>query len=138
MSIPFEIEFLDHVAIRAKDMVKSQQWYEDVLGLKQITKEAWGPYPIMMFAGQTGIAIFPASLNRLVAENHQRAVRIDHFAFRVSNEAFDQAIEHFIAKNVPYKVQDHIYFKSVYINDPDDHQVELTTLTVPIDLFLSS
>lgn len=31
----FKIEFLDHVAIRVKDIQASAKWYEEVLGLQK-------------------------------------------------------------------------------------------------------
>ena len=33
--IPFNINFLDHVAIRVKDMDVSIEWYSRVMGLKK-------------------------------------------------------------------------------------------------------
>ena len=63
---PFEIDFLDHVAIRVSDMEVSVRWYERVLGLKKYQFDAWGTYPIFMMAGKTGIAIFLLMLMRQI------------------------------------------------------------------------
>jgi len=41
---PFEIKFLDHVAIRVKDLELSVQWYEKVFALKQSRKPEWGDF----------------------------------------------------------------------------------------------
>lgn len=133
--IGFEIECLDHVAIRVRDMDKSKQWYEDVLGLTSYQKEEWGAIPIFILAGTTGIALFPADKNKEVQDSDSKHVKIDHFAFRISNRDFEKAKEHYEALNVKYHFQDHIYFHSIYTSDPDGHTVELTTLVVEEDSF---
>ena len=38
----FQIEYLDHVAIRAMDIDVSAKWYEEVLGLKKISASRMG------------------------------------------------------------------------------------------------
>ncbi|MEL6970896.1 MAG: hypothetical protein AAFZ63_26380 [Bacteroidota bacterium] len=53
---PFNIDFLDHVAIRVKDLEIYAQWYERTLGLVRYSPEAWQPFPIFLLAGKTGIA----------------------------------------------------------------------------------
>jgi catechol 2,3-dioxygenase-like lactoylglutathione lyase family enzyme len=83
----------------------------------------------MMLSGRTGVAIFPSLSDTAESDVELKTVKIDHFAFRVTNDSFDRAIEYFDHLNIPYKIQDHIYFKSIYIRDPDNHEVELTTLT---------
>jgi len=132
---PFEINFLDHVAIRVKDMVLSAKWYKDVLGLKQYKLEKWGEYPIFMLAGKTGIAIFPAQTEDHELSRFSKNVKIDHYAFNVSNDDFQKAQDHFKRLKIQYVFQDHYYFHSVYLRDPDDHQVELTTLVVDENTF---
>ena len=124
--MPFDIEFLDHVAIRVKDMEASAAWYEKVLGMKRIQPEEWKPFPIMMMSGSVGVALFPANL--IDPLENGRNVKIDHFAFRVSPENFRKARKHYDELGVEYVFQDHFYFHSIYANDPDGHKVELTTL----------
>jgi catechol-2,3-dioxygenase len=55
-----------------------------------------------------------------------KSVKIDHFAFRVDEENFKSALLHFNNLSIPFQVQDHHYYESVYISDPDGHCVELT------------
>jgi len=57
----FNIEFLDHVAIRVKDISISANWYKTVLGLKRYQLPEWGEFPIFMLANKTGVALFPAN-----------------------------------------------------------------------------
>ncbi len=127
----FEIDFLDHVAIRVRDMERSAMWYEKVLGLQRVQKEEWGPFPIMMLAGNSGIAIFPAKTDNPQALPPGDWLTVPHFAFRVNQKAFSAAQEHFKSLNIPFKFQDHFYFHSIYLTDPDGFQVELTTLVLP-------
>lgn len=135
---PFEINNLDHVAIRVKDLEVSVSWYEKVLGLKKYKAEKWGEFPIFMLAGKTGVALFPAKLKDPIHSKKSRNVKIDHYAFNVSNDDFSAAKKHFEALNVHYTFQDHTYFHSIYTKDSDGHTVELTTLVVAEDEFYGS
>jgi catechol 2,3-dioxygenase-like lactoylglutathione lyase family enzyme len=128
MPHPFAIEFLDHVAIRVKDLNVSQNWYQDYLGFKALKFDNWGDYPIFMVSGNFGVALFPANLkDPEIPES--RNIKIDHFAFRVSKIDFKAAVNYFQAKGIPFLHQDHHYFESIYLNDPDGHEVELTSAT---------
>jgi len=127
---PFNINFLDHIAIRVKDMEVSIDWYSKVLGLKKYQLEKWGEFPIFMLAGKSGVAIFPANLEHEKLNLESRNVKIDHFAFNVSNEDFEKAQNHFNSIGESFQFQDHHYFHSIYLKDPDNHTVELTTIMV--------
>jgi len=127
---PFNINFLDHIAIRVKDMEVSIDWYSKVLGLKKYQLEKWGEFPIFMLAGKSGVAIFPANLEHEKLNFKSRNVKIDHFAFNVSNEDFEKAQNHFNSIGESFQFQDHHYFHSIYLKDPDSHTVELTTIMV--------
>lgn len=128
--IDFKLDFLDHVAIRVKDIDASVTWYQKVLGLKRYQLEKWGDFPIFMLAGKTGIALFPANENHPQLNQRSKNVKIDHFAFQVSQEAFAKAREHYETLKLDYNFQDHHYFHSIYTKDLDGHTVELTTLVV--------
>lgn len=133
--VDFKLDFLDHVAIRVKDIDASVDWYKKVLGLKHYQLPEWGEFPIFMLSGKTGIALFPATMNDPILESTSKNVQIDHFAFQVSNEAFAKARKHYEDLGLTYSFQDHHYFHSIYINDLDGHKVELTTLVVNADEF---
>ncbi|MEM7512293.1 MAG: VOC family protein [Bacteroidota bacterium] len=130
-NVPFTLSFLDHVAIRVKDMEVSASWYEKVLGLKRHQLPAWGDFPIFLLSGKTGIALFPANADHPELDLSSMNVKIDHFAFQLNREDFQKAKSHYDALGLFYLMRDHTYFHSMYTNDPDGHQVELTTLVVP-------
>lgn len=123
----FKIDFLDHVAIRVKNMAKSIAWYEKVIGLKLFQLPEWGEYPVFLLAGKTGIALFPANPDDDECNRASKNVKIDHFAFNVNQENYQKAKLHWKALNIKFEEQDHHNFHSIYTKDPDGHQVELTT-----------
>ena len=130
-----EINFLDHVAIRVKDMDASIDWYGKVLGLKTYRLEAWGDFPIFMLSGKSGVALFPARLDDPELDANSKHVKIDHFAFNVDNENFKKAKQRYTQLNLEFTIQDHHYFHSIYTKDPDGHTVELTTIVVDENTF---
>lgn len=130
-----KLEFLDHVAINVQNIEAAAAWYEKVLGLKKYKLEKWGEYPIFMLAGKTGVALFPTDLNLEKIAVNRKSIRIDHFAFNVTNANFEIAKERYDALGLKYTFQDHFYFHSMYTKDLDGHTVELTTLVVDEDSF---
>jgi catechol 2,3-dioxygenase-like lactoylglutathione lyase family enzyme len=131
----FNIEFLDHVAIRVKDMELSVKWYHVVLGLKKVQLKEWGPFPIFMLSGRSGVALFPSDSGTNSKPLATKDVKIDHFAFHVTAQNFEKAKAKFTALGIAFRQEDHHYFYSVYIQDPDDHTVELTTINTDADEF---
>ncbi len=126
----FKIEFLDHVAIRVKDIMASASWYEKVLGLKAYQPPEWGEFPVFMLSDKTGIALFPAKTDDAKLEATSKNIKIDHFAFNVTGENFEKAKIRFDKLGLEYDFQDHFYFHSIYTKDLDGHTVELTTIVV--------
>lgn len=124
------LDFLDHVAIRVKDLNTSADWYENVLGLKKHQIPQWGEYPIFMLSGKSGIALFPANLNDTKLELDSKNVKIDHFAFNVTKGNFEKAKKRYTELHLEFIIKDHHYFQSIYTKDPDGHTVELTTILV--------
>ena len=130
-----EIEFLDHVAIRVRDLDVSAKWYEKVLGLQKYQLPEWGDFPVFMLSGKSGLALFPANMKDKQLDLNSKNVKIDHFAFHVTKENFEKAKLRYNELNMDYSIQDHYYFHSIYTSDPDGHTVELTTLVVNEDSF---
>jgi len=124
---PFKIDYLDHVAIRVVDLEVSADWYQKVLGLERHEFEEWGAFPIFLLSGKTGVALFPAHLEHPHLPASSLNIKIDHFAFHVSLENLELAKKHLESLGIPYVFKDHIYFHSIYMKDPDGHEVELTS-----------
>ncbi|MCR9289634.1 VOC family protein [Saprospiraceae bacterium] len=123
----FQLQYLDHIAIRVRDVEKSALWYEEVLGLKRVKPREWGAFPIMMLAGKTGIALFPAKTNNPKILPEGDWLVPFHFAFQVSNQEFEKVKQHFEKKNIAIEFQDLIHFHSIFISDPDNYKIEITT-----------
>lgn len=124
------ISFLDHVAIRVTDLEAAARWYEQVLGLKRYKLPEWGDFPVFMLSGKSGIALFPARVNNPMLDPDSKNVKIDHFAFNVTRENFEKAIQRYTSLKLEFYIEDHFYFDSIYTHDPDGHKVELTTIRV--------
>lgn len=129
----FKINAIDHVAINVKDLDASIQWYAKVLGLRKVQPEAWKPFPIFMMKAKFGVALFPAKDSS--KKSIKSSIRIDHFAFNVDPDEFLKAQVYFASINEHFQFQDHTYFHSIYLSDPDGHTVELTTLMVGEDFY---
>jgi catechol-2,3-dioxygenase len=111
-------------------MEASAIWYEKVLGLKRYKLREWGDFPIFLLSGKSGIALFPADTTDTKLEPTSKNIKIDHFAFNVTNENFEKAKKRYNELNLEFNIQDHHYFDSIYTKDLDGHTVELTTIKV--------
>lgn len=123
----FKNRGLDHVAVAVADVERSRRFYEQVLGLGR-THEAW-EVPIVMAAEGSGIALFPKELHPSPTPDDVEppAIRILHIAFRVDRAGFDSARQALAEQGVEARFSDHGISHSLYLNDPDGHQIELTT-----------
>jgi catechol 2,3-dioxygenase-like lactoylglutathione lyase family enzyme len=126
----FAVECLDHVALRVTDLRRSAEWYARTLGLRRCHEGAW-EIPIMLCAGTTGVALFPAGDGGAWPSPPRPCeAGMSHFAFRVSRAVFGEARDEFRRRGVEFTFEDHEIAHSIYLRDPDGHSVELTTYEV--------
>jgi len=124
----FETQGLDHVALVVADMDRSVAWYADVLGMERRFADVWNGQgdPVVLCNGDACVALFePVDGDRLESDGVNR-----HFAIRLDRAQFDAARAAFAADGIDAELWDHTICHSLYVRDPDGHQVELTTYKV--------
>ena len=123
----FAVKGLDHVALTVRDVKRSIAWYRDIFGLERRYEEMWGDYPVMMFAGDSGLALFEARGEVSAAPDSRGAAIMRHVAFQVDRVNFLKAQESLRARGIEFEFQDHAISQSIYLRDPDGYELELTT-----------
>jgi catechol 2,3-dioxygenase-like lactoylglutathione lyase family enzyme len=122
----FELEGIDHVALAVRDVPRSVEWYQRVLGLRRMHKEAWGDYPAVVGAGTTALALFPVEGSPQPAPGRD-VLTMRHLAFRVDADNFARARRELQAQGIETSFQHHRISQSIYFRDPDGHELEITT-----------
>lgn len=126
----FNNEGLDHVAVAVSDPERSRRFYEGVLGLEFVRAVPNGP--TILAAGGSGVALFDKDLHPSATADdiEPPALRILHIAFRVDRAGFDEARGALAEDGLEPRFSDHGVCHSLYVDDPDGHQIELTTYEV--------
>lgn len=129
----FVVEGIDHVALAVRDVRASAAWYQDVLGLRRLYEDAWGDHPAVVGTGGTSIALFPVQGDQPKGRPGRDTLAMRHLAFRVDAANFARARRELEARGLTVDFQDHGIAHSIYLRDPDGHELEITTydLTPP-------
>ena len=86
----------------------------------------WENNPYFLKKGDAFIAIFQKGTES--TENRHDGVRIAHFAFRAETKNdYEEIKRNLKGKGIAFKEQDHGISNSIYIKDPDNLTVEITT-----------
>lgn len=81
-----------------------------------------------MLAGESGVALFPAaSSDPETVRDPRDTITMRHFAFRVDRDNFKRAEERMRWAGVEFRHEDHGVSHSIYIRDPDGHEIEITS-----------
>jgi catechol 2,3-dioxygenase-like lactoylglutathione lyase family enzyme len=122
---------IDHVAISVLDLNSSIEWYHRVLGLERRHADAWEGPPIMLCAEDTCLALFQARGEKPVSiPDYKTTPLIWHIAFKVDRQTFLEAERKFHELAIGYRIADHGICHSIYIFDPDGHQIEIVTYEI--------
>jgi catechol 2,3-dioxygenase-like lactoylglutathione lyase family enzyme len=122
----FTVRQIDHIALNVQDVARSVAWYVDVLGLERRHQDVWGDRPAFLFAGSTGIALFPAAGKADPAPGHP-LTGMHHFAFQVDRANFERAQQDLTSRGIAFEFRDHQISHSIYFRDPDGYALEITT-----------
>ena len=121
-----DLERVDHVALSVSDVERSAQWYIDVLGFERQHDDVWGGYPVFVGKNDAAVALFPIR-KKEAAHSSPAAARVLHFAFRTNRKNFVSAQQELKSHGIEFEFQDHKISHSIYFNDPDGHEIEITT-----------
>jgi catechol 2,3-dioxygenase-like lactoylglutathione lyase family enzyme len=126
----FAAERLDHVGFTARDIESLADWYETVFGMARVHADAWPDvdegHPLVLCNGPACVALFKAR-EGVAARPAEPADPNEHLALALDRANFDLARAHLDALGIAYEVWDHGICDSVYLNDPEGHQIELTS-----------
>jgi len=125
-----ELEILDHVGLNVADVERSIRWYEDVLGLQRTHEEVWGAFPAVLEANGSGVALFPRDGATRVPPPRE-ADDMSHVGFRTSRAGLERAGDEMRARAIDFHEGAYGVAWSIYFDDPDGHQIEITTYEPP-------
>jgi catechol 2,3-dioxygenase-like lactoylglutathione lyase family enzyme len=124
-----ELEALDHIGINVADVDRSIRWYQDVLGLTRVFEESWGDFPAVLVANGSGVALFPRDDGSPPpARPHDD---MGHIGFRTSRRGLEHAKVEVAGRGIAFHEGDYGVAWSIYFDDPDGHQIEITTYEPP-------
>ncbi len=121
----FRADRLDHVGLSARDVWALARWYETVFGMARVHADVWpdveGGHPVMLCARGVCVALFSVPNAAPPAPGHS-----EHFALALDRANFEQAQVDLDELGIDYEVWDHEVCDSLYLRDPEGHQIELT------------
>jgi catechol 2,3-dioxygenase-like lactoylglutathione lyase family enzyme len=128
----FRIERLDHVAFTARDIDGLAEWYTKIFGMERVYAEAWSGRgdPVALCANDACVALFRRREGAEMAAEWADPDPGRHFAMALDRANFEQAQRDLQALGIEFKLRNHKVCDSLYLNDPEGHEIELTTYEV--------
>jgi len=125
---------LNHTIVPAHDHVESAKWYAEIFGF-EFVKE-WGPFAVVKVNSTLTLDFM----------NKSGKIAFHHYAFKVSDQQFDEIFGRVKAGNIKFssnptsivagkydgKINHNDGGRGVYFKDPNGHTLEI--LTVDYDL----
>jgi catechol 2,3-dioxygenase-like lactoylglutathione lyase family enzyme len=124
-----QIEALDHVGLTVANVGQSLDWYRDLLGLQRVHEDVWGEFPAVLEANGSGVALFPRTDGHPVTQDDP----LRHVGFRTSRVGLESARTELRGRDIAFEEGDYGIAWSIYLSDPDDYCVEITTYEPPLD-----
>lgn len=120
------LTIIDHVGLNVTDLARSIAWYMEVFDFQVLHR--WpSNTTVMVGAGSIRLGLFLRPNAAKVADPDQ-AVMMTHVAFGVSPDRFALVLAHLKGLGIPFDPpEDTGIAYSIFLADPDGHQVEITT-----------
>ena len=120
-----QLRRLDHVSLNVRDRTRSIAWYRDVLGLEQRGEPRRDDWPVFMGEFGACVALFQAQVETV--ERQPESTGLRHVAFMVDRDDLAAAPTRLREHGVEFRFEDHGNAHSIYLRDPDENVIELTT-----------
>jgi catechol 2,3-dioxygenase-like lactoylglutathione lyase family enzyme len=132
---------LHHYAWVTKDQEENRKFFEDVLGIPLVAtwcERTYNPeagreleycHTFYELGDGGALAFFQFAEPGLYEEmrpRHPKQARFSHIALKVDAKTFAEAKRRLDAAGVPYRLTDHGYCKSLYMQTPDELKLEFT------------
>jgi catechol 2,3-dioxygenase-like lactoylglutathione lyase family enzyme len=122
------LERIDHIGINVHDLTQSFRFYQSVFGFEIVHKwvTTW-----MVGKGEIRLGLFQRP-SAVPISHIDNAGAITHVAFRTDSAGFAAAQETFKKLGIAFDPpEDTGIAYSVFVLDPDGHQIEITTYDYP-------
>lgn len=113
---------IDHVALQVKDLPTSAQFYKQVFGFEVIHKwnTTW-----MIGKGRMRLGLFQRP-NAMRPDDLNNYLVLQHFALLTTKTELAKYVKHLKLLGIKFEEDDSGIAKSIFIEDPDGIQVEVT------------
>ena len=121
---------LNHTIVASKDNIESARFYERIFGFEFIKE--WGHFAVVKVNSTL-------TLDFDTQENFSKS----HYAFKVSDQQFDEIFERVKADNISFgsgprssddgKINNNYGGRGVYFKDPNEHLLEIITTDYVIE-----
>lgn len=121
------IEKLGHVVLKVRNLERSAHFYRDILGMREVARMD-APRMIFFSFSQNHHDLACMEVGESALSPGIREVGLYHIAFKIGNSLDDlrRVKRELMEKKIPILGQsDHVVSQSLYVEDPDGHEIEL-------------